>query len=77
MRKIQVSFLEHIIRIQIDKTKVTATENMPTSTDRKSVKRLIAVENFVQRFSPKLSEITEPLRQLIRKDTEFVVMKNI
>ena len=27
--------------------------------------------NFVQRFSPKLSEITEPLRQLTRKETEF------
>ena len=44
---------------------------MPTPSDKKSVQRLLGMTNFVQRFSPKLSEIAEPLRQLIRKDTEF------
>ena len=43
---------------------------MPTLTDKKSVQRLLGMTNSVQRFSPMLSEITEPLRQFIREDTE-------
>ena len=74
LRKTQVSFLGHVISkegLHVDKTKATAIENMPTPTDKKSVQRLLGMVNFVQRFSPKLSEITEPLRQLTRKETEF------
>ena len=74
LRKTHVRFLGHLISkegLQVDKTKVLAIENIPSPTDKKSVQRLLGMTNFVQQFSPKLSEITEPLRQLIRKDTEL------
>ena len=74
LRKTKVRFLVHVISkesLQADRTKVLAIENMPTPTDKKSVQRLLGMTNLVHRYSPKLSEITEPLRQLIRKKTEF------
>ena len=74
LRKTQVRFTGHVISkegLQVDKTKVIATENIPTPIDEKSVQRLLGMTNFVKRFLPKLSEVTEPLGQLIRKDTEF------
>ena len=56
---------------QIDEKNIKAVKDMPKPTDKQGVQRLLGMVNYVQMFAPKLSEITEPLRQLIRKDTEF------
>ena len=74
-RQKEVTFMGHVIGeggLKVDESKIIAIKNMPTPTDKKGVQRLLGMVNYVQKFAPKLSSVTEPLRQLIRKDTEFV-----
>ena len=74
-RQKEVTFMGHVIGeggLKADESKIIAIKNMPTPTDKKGVQRLLGMVNYVQKFAPKLSSVTEPLRQLIRKDTEFV-----
>ena len=55
----------------IDPTKVKAITEMPTPQDKQGVQRLLGMTNFVQRFAPQLSELTAPLRSLLKSDTHF------
>lgn len=75
LRQKEVVFMGHVIGeggLKVDESKIEAIKNMPTPTDKKGVQRLLGMVNYVQKFAPRLSSVTEPLRQLIRKDTEFV-----
>jgi hypothetical protein len=65
----------HVISVdglQMDPAKVTAITEMPTPTDKAGVQRLLGMVNFVQKFAPRLSEITAPLRDLLKKESAFV-----
>nr|XP_022296799.1 uncharacterized protein K02A2.6-like [Crassostrea virginica] len=55
----------------IDPQKVKAIREMPTPKDKQGVQRLLGMTNFVQRFAPQLSEITAPLRSLLKSETHF------
>ena len=44
---------------------------MPSPTSKQDVKRLLGMVNYLQRFAPKLSEITAPLRDLLKEQTCF------
>ena len=48
-----------------------AITEMPTPQDKQGVQRLLGMTNFVQRFAPQLSELTAPLRSLLKSDTHF------
>lgn len=45
---------------------------MPTPIDKKSIQRLLGVTNYLQKFAPRLSEITTPLRELTKNHSEFL-----
>ena len=44
---------------------------MPTPTDTKSLQEISDVIQHLSKFSPQLSTIAEPLRQLVHKDVEW------
>ena len=44
---------------------------MPTPTDTKSLQEISNVIQHLSKFSPQLSIIAEPLRQLVHKDVEW------
>ena len=48
-----------------------AIANMPTPTNIKSLQELLGMIQYLSKFLPQLSTITEPLRQLVHKDTEW------
>ena len=55
-----------------DVEKVKAVREMPVPSDKQCVQRFLGMMNYLQKFVPKLSEITTPLRDLIKSDTEFL-----
>ena len=54
-----------------DPTKITAVLSIPTSTDQQDIRSLIGIVNYLQKFSPNLSDITAPLRELLQEDIMF------
>ena len=58
--------------LQPDPEKVNAIKEMPTPPDKQSIQRLLWMTNYLQKFAPRLSEITTPLRELTKIDNEFV-----
>ena len=44
---------------------------MPATSTKKDVQRLLGTVNYLARFVTNLSTVTAPIRELLRKDTEF------
>ena len=71
----EVSYMGHRITaegLKIDPEKTRAIRDMPAPTDKQGVQRLLGMVNYVQKFAPKLAEITTPLRELIKKGNAFI-----
>lgn len=74
LRLKEVSYMGHRVTadgLKIDPEKTKAIRDMPVPTDKLGVQRLLGMVNYVQKFAPKLAEITTPLRELIKKGNEF------
>ena len=72
-------YLGHIISkegIIADPSKIKAITEMPIPADKKGVQRLLGMVNYVGKFIPNLSTMTDPLRKLIEKDSEFKITKD-
>ncbi len=54
-----------------DETKVEAIKNYPKPTNKHDVQRLLGMVNFIARFAPNISDVTPPLRELIKKNVAF------
>ncbi len=70
----EVSYMGHCLTangLKIDPEKTKAIRDMPVPTDKLGVQRLLGMANYVQKFAPRLAEITTPLRDLIKKGNEF------
>lgn len=71
----KVAYMGHIITsdgLQADPKKIEAIVNMPKPTDKEGVQRLLGMTNYVQRFAPGLADKTQPLRDLIKKESAFI-----
>ena len=90
LRQNHVPFLGHIITadgLKPDPDKVKAIDDMPRPIDIEGVQQFNGFVNYLAKFLPKLSEVTEPIRQLTRKDVPwnwsasqenaFVLMKEL
>lgn len=55
-----------------DPEKVKAIVQMPQPEDKKGVQRLLGTVNFLAPFIPNMSELTAPLRSVLKKDIAFV-----
>lgn len=70
----EVHFHGHILSsegLKIDPEKTRAVLEMPPPTDTKAVQRFIGFVTYLAKFLPRLSEVCEPLRRLLDKDTEW------
>ncbi len=54
-----------------DPRKVEAILEMPPPTDIKGIKRFLGMVNYLAKFLPLLSDMTQPLRDLDDKDVEW------
>lgn len=72
--KTEVKYLGHVIGkdgLKPDPEKLEGIRKMPSPVDKQGVQRILATANYLQRFAPKLSEITAPMRALLLKESEF------
>ena len=53
------------------KNKVTAITMMPAPTNKKQVQSFIGIINYLSKFSARLSEIVEPIRELAKDKVPF------
>jgi len=61
----------------VDQRKVEAVHQMAAPTDRDGVLRLLGMCTYLARYTPDFSEITAPIRQLLKRETEFRWDQNI
>ena len=57
--------------VRADPSKVEAILQMTKPEDVQGVRRILGMTNYLAKFLPKLSDVSEPLRQLTRKEREF------
>ncbi len=70
----QVKFVGHIVSaegIQPDPDKITAIVNMAAPTNISEVRCLLGMINQLAKFSPNLATLSAPIRELLRKNTEW------
>jgi transposase InsO family protein len=73
-RMTEVTYIGHTLTaqgVQPDPSKIEAIREMPEPTDKKGVERLLGTVNYLAKFIPNMSEVTEPIRKLLRSDVEF------
>ncbi|XP_040356411.1 uncharacterized protein K02A2.6-like [Ixodes scapularis] len=68
LHRTSTTFLGHLLTkdgLRVDPEKVRAIQEMPPPTDVQGVQRFCGMVNYLARFLPKLSQVTEPLRKLV------------
>lgn len=74
LRRKEVKFMGHVIcqdGLKPDPDKVQGIKEMPTSTSKQDLKRLLGMVNYLQKFAPNLSEVTAPMRDLLKEGNQF------
>ena len=74
LKMTQVSYIGHLLTregLRVDPKKVEAIEQMPAQKGAKDVRRLMGSVNYLAKFVRHLSNIMQPLRRLLDKDTEW------
>ena len=76
----QVSFFGHqwsAKGLSPDPKKVAAVKRMDLPEDVETMRSFLGLVNYLNRFSPHLAELSEPLREVCRQDTEFQLTKSV
>ena len=50
---------------------------MDLPEDVETMQSFLGLVNYLNRFSPRLAELSEPLREVCRQDTEFQLTKSV
>ena len=69
-----VTYIGHVLTpdgVKPDESKIKCILEMPAPTDKKGVMRLLGTVNYLAKFVPDMSQVTEPIRKLLRQDVEF------
>ena len=70
----ELKYIGHVISeegLKPDPKKAEALINMPPPEDKQQLRRFMGVTNYLQKFAPGLSQVTAPLRMLLKDSTEF------
>ena len=73
-RVMEVTYLGHKLTatgVRLDPSKVDAVLNMPPESDKSGVQRLLGVVNYLVNFTPGMSEITAPLREILKNNVPW------
>ena len=73
-----LTFLGHIISaegVKPDPRKVEAITKMPIPDNKTELQRFMGMVNYLGTFIPRLSDETAPIRELLKKDVEFIMLK--
>ena len=73
-RQTEVTYLGETLTpsgVKPDINKIKAILDYTRPTDKQDLQRLLGMTNFIAKFLPKLSDVTKPLRELIKKNVEF------
>jgi len=68
------TYIGHILNsngVQPNPEKVRAIQDMPPSTDKKGMERLLGTINYLAKFIPNMSTMTFPIRELLKSDVTF------
>ena len=71
LKKTSLPYIGHLLTakgVRADPSKVEAILQMTKPKDTQGVRQILGMTNYLAKFLPRLSEISEPLRQLTRKD---------
>uniref|UniRef100_A0A9J8C3Q9 ribonuclease H n=1 Tax=Cyprinus carpio carpio TaxID=630221 RepID=A0A9J8C3Q9_CYPCA len=70
----EIRFLGHVINsqgIRADPGKIKAILEMPAPKDVADVRRFMGMVNFVGKFSPRLPDLTKPIRDLLKTENSW------
>ncbi|CAB3998602.1 Retrovirus-related Pol poly from transposon [Paramuricea clavata] len=73
--KTSATFMGHLITsdgLRPDPTTVEAVTNLPTPHDKQGIRRFLGAINYLSKFCPRLSSVTQPLRALTKDNGPFV-----
>ena len=62
---------------QLDPKKIAAVKRMNLPQDAEMMSSFLGLVNYLNRFSPHLLELSEPLRQICRQNIEFELTKSV
>ena len=71
----EVPFFGHLITAQglkADPEKVRALYDLPSPQNREQLENVLGMANYLQKFAPNIAQITGPMRDLLKSDSEFV-----
>ena len=76
----QVSFFGHqwsARGLSPDPKKIEAVKRMELPQDMETMRSFLGLGNYTKRFSPRLAELSEPLRQICRQNMEFELNQTV
>lgn len=71
----EVTYIGHTLSadgVRPDQEKIRAIKEMPAPTDKKGIQRLLGTINYLAKFVPNMSAVTEPIRKLLKEEHEFI-----
>ncbi|KAK3740433.1 hypothetical protein QZH41_004601 [Actinostola sp. cb2023] len=74
LRLTEVKFMGHVISeegLKADPDKVQGIKEMLTPTSKQDIKRILGMVNYLQKFAPNLSDVTAPMRELLKEANQF------
>ena len=80
LRLPQVSFFGHqwsARGLSPDPKKIAAVKRMELPQDVEMIRSFLGLVNYLNRFSPHLAELSEPLRQICRQNMEFELTESV
>ena len=74
IRSTEVLYIGHVLTtdgVKPDVSKLEAITSMPTPEGKHGIQRLLGMVNYMAKFLPNISEVTSPLRELLKKDVAW------
>lgn len=72
-------YLGHVISrdgLKPDPNKIAAIKVMKSPTNQKELKRFLGMVSYLSKFLPSISQTTSKLRELDKKDSDWIWMKD-
>lgn len=74
-----VKFFGHIFTknaVKVDPERISVLENLVVPENKNDVQKFLGVVNYIRDFIPKLPDLTHNIRNLLKKDSEFIWLAN-